>query len=306
MTPLDALIDGASGDEIRASTLLRQVKVLASRMGVQDLEAWVDHELRGYPDDAELPDYRGPFGAQVLGSFNGPFGSSISNAPIPSSVFPKELRDGHLFRLSFREPLAQIEELARSSSEKPLHAPWPANMIAYTNLLVHRGEITGLYDGMGLVQADRIVGVQQFTGMVDAVRTRVLELALALERVAPDAGERDAPRPDQQTIQNIVTNVYGGANIAVASTNVEQSITLPAQGDLSGLLGFLRANGFDDQDIEALQQAIEEDGDPRQGIGERTQAWLGRMAVGASKAAASGLGALAAKAIASFFGLPIP
>jgi hypothetical protein len=58
MTPLTELVDAASGDAVPVSTLLRKVKVIASRLKVGELESWVDHELAGYPPDAELPEYR--------------------------------------------------------------------------------------------------------------------------------------------------------------------------------------------------------------------------------------------------------
>ena len=53
MTALDDLIDGASGDDVPVATLLRKVKVLASRLRSVAFEEWVDHELTGYPLEAD-------------------------------------------------------------------------------------------------------------------------------------------------------------------------------------------------------------------------------------------------------------
>ena len=128
MRPLAELVDGASSESAAVSTLLRKVKVLASRLGNLALEEWVDHELTGYPPSAELPTYRGPFGAEVVGHFGGPAGSGLSNAPIPPSSFPHELRDGYLFKLEFRQPVAELERLSLATVS--LRSDWPADAIA--------------------------------------------------------------------------------------------------------------------------------------------------------------------------------
>ncbi|HXA14796.1 MAG TPA: hypothetical protein VNW23_06675 [Opitutaceae bacterium] len=38
--------------------LLRKCRVLAARIGNQDLKMWVQRELDGYGNDDDLPDYR--------------------------------------------------------------------------------------------------------------------------------------------------------------------------------------------------------------------------------------------------------
>src|SRR5437763_12373438 len=106
MTLLSELVDGASGTAPVAS-LLRKVKVLAARLGVDQLDEWVEHELMGYPDDAALPSYRGPFRTEVLGHFSGPLGSGYQNAPIAPICFPQEFRDGLRFNIEFRQAIAE-------------------------------------------------------------------------------------------------------------------------------------------------------------------------------------------------------
>jgi hypothetical protein len=38
--------------------LLRQAKLIAVKLNLEDVEKWVDLGLKGYPPDAELPKYR--------------------------------------------------------------------------------------------------------------------------------------------------------------------------------------------------------------------------------------------------------
>ncbi|WP_346825057.1 hypothetical protein ACEN2Y_00730 (plasmid) [Ralstonia solanacearum] len=72
-----SLIRSIQADAIEASTsvssLLRKCKLLASRVGHPQLEQWVDLELRGYPEGADLPAYR-VTPVVSYGSFVGAFG----------------------------------------------------------------------------------------------------------------------------------------------------------------------------------------------------------------------------------------
>jgi hypothetical protein len=235
---LRELIEGASGDTVAVATLLRKVKVLAARMRTGELAEWVEHELSGYPLDAKLPEYRGPFRADVLGTFGGPFGTGIKNAPIPPIAFPEEYREGSLFNIEFRERIAELEKLSEPGKE-PLVAYWPADAILLVNSLIQQGRVAS-YPQMWLQQAWQTFSPANLAGIVDMVRTRILDLALSLEEVAPEAGEPNVVVPNTDRIQSIVTNVYGGTpNIAVASRSIEQNIVLPTAGNLEELFNFL-------------------------------------------------------------------
>jgi hypothetical protein len=309
VTPLEELIETASGEAASVSTLLRKLKVIAARLGTVQLEEWVDHELSGYPSGAAVPDYRGPFEREVRGNFVGPFGSSMTSVPVPPSGFPREMRDGWLFKHEFREPIAEIETLSRSS--ETLQVPWPADMITYTNRLLETGEAR-LYPRMGLIVAWKPVMPTQLASIVDSVRTRVLGLALELEAVQPDAGRHGVELTDNQQLRQMVTNVYGG-NVAIGSTGVaQQSVVVPSTGDLAALRAALLAAGIAEGHISVLEQALKEDreageGEPGRAMGPRVQAWLAKVATqggsAAGKGAAGAAGGLALKALAGYFGL---
>ena len=83
MSLLREIQDGATEDSVSLGSLLRKTKLLATRIGVKEIGAWAEHELSGYGNTEELPPYRGPFEAVVLGNAIGPFGSRLKNFPIP-------------------------------------------------------------------------------------------------------------------------------------------------------------------------------------------------------------------------------
>lgn len=58
MSLLRDIQDAAINSDIDISTVLRQCKVLAVRLGNDNFKKWVDQELNGYNKIDDLPDYR--------------------------------------------------------------------------------------------------------------------------------------------------------------------------------------------------------------------------------------------------------
>jgi hypothetical protein len=298
---LQELIDGASGNE-PVTSLLRKVKVVASRADMPALDEWVQHELGGYFDeDADLPDYRGPFKTEILGSFSGRFGSGIRNAPIPSALFPEDYRDGMLFNVAFPQPIAEIEDLA--SAKDGIRITWPANAIAVVNGLMMSGRMRPIYEGMGLTQAWHSIGTHQLIGIVDAVRNRILDLALTIERVSPETGQPNAPPLPDETRQVVITNIYGNStNVAVASADFTQVVHV-ATGDAAALARALDSVGVPAEQIESLFEALEADGPVHDEMGPNTKNWLGNLMAGAAQLGIGAAGGVIAEAIAHYLGV---
>jgi len=304
MTVLDDLIAGASAEDRSVSTLLRQVKVLASRLKTLQLAEWVDHELLGYPDPAQLPKYRGPFDAEVLGYFSGPSGQVLKNAAIPPVSFPAEYREGMLFKITFPQPIAEIESLSKSKG--PLEVAWPADALALANSMILGGQVQ-IYEGMGILHAWQRVSQSQLMAIIDNVRTRILELALSIEEVAPEAGQKGAAPPDADRLQQIIMNVYGGTpNIAVASSHVSQSVQLPSPGDRIALFSVLAELGVEAGELHELQDLLdhEEAVDMAGEMNLETSSWVGRVVTRLSSASVDVMsgagGALVAQALQAY------
>jgi len=306
VTWLTEIIDAASGDSSTVPTLLRKLKVLAARTETGRLAEWVRHELEGYPDASNLPSYRGPFDTMVLGHFVGSFNTEAKNVPIPPMTFPEDMRAGALFTLRLGHSIAEIEDMA---AHKTTQLAWPADAVAYYNYGAEHGHIHRVVRAdMALVQAIRPISRQVFVGVLDAVRTRALDLALELEQVAPDAGEPEAPSSTRDQARQVVNtyNFYGGtSNVAIGSSQVTQTVELPKPGDEDALLRYLGAAGVQPGDLVQLQEALVADRDETGGInppqpGSRVRAWMARAATGVTTGVASGVIVAAIKA---FFGV---
>lgn len=298
---LSRLIDDAAGSSVPVDELLRRLKVVATRARIRELEAWVQVELDGYEDASDLPPYRGPFPAHVLGYFSGFFGSSAQNVPIAPSAFPSKYRTGQLFEVRFFDGVAELETLAAAKAE--LRIPWPADALLLVQHLVAEGEMN--LNGHVLQEAHQVISRSTIVGILRTVRDRVLALALRLEQENPHLGEAgvDAASPGIGRDVQIIVN-GGQPNIAVASQHFSQVVSVQP-GDRASLLAQLRSAGVEESDLAQLEGALdadEADGEPRSGPGQRVLGWLGQLSLKASDAAGTALAQQAGEAIGQFFG----
>ena len=304
VTVLQDIIDGASGDSVPVSSLLRKLKVLAARTQTPKLAEWVDYELEGYPDGVSIPAYRGPFNPPVLGHFVGAYGAQARNVQIPPSTFPPELREGHLFKIWLCGPVAEIEQMASSESTT---FSWPPDGERYYNHAVQKGEVTRVVrEDLILAQVVRPLARQYVVGALDTVRTRILDLALELETVAPAAGQPEASNMDRDHARQIINNYnfLGSASNVAIGREVVQFVGLPQAGDQDSLVRYLAAVGVHPRDLVELEQAIEADSreqspDESSGPGRRVRNWLGRAATDVGTGASGGL---IVEAVNAFFG----
>lgn len=258
---LDEIIDGASSDGVTTTNLLRKVRTVAHRVGADVLSTWAKSELDGYSSDDTLPGYRGPFSANVVGQWSGPFNTGGPGA-ISSVGVPENMQV--LFSLEFRQGLAEIEQLASHSSE--LAQPWDPYAVGRYNELIDQNRVPHI-EGMGLVSANRMVTPALLRSIVESVRTRALDLALDLQSADPSAGEAGGPTRENPEIDRAltvnVTNIYGdGTNIA-QGTGITQTSTV-TKGDLGGLVGALEKLIADREAIRDAVAIITSDADEPQ------------------------------------------
>jgi len=282
---------------------LRKSKILASRLNNSDFKKWVDSELNGYPDDDSLPDYRiKP--AIAKGYFSGYAGSSLNNAGIPAYCLPEKFKD-FARKVYIRQGIGSVEAIVGdATTNRTLELPWPPDLVALVG--------TKIYENMSCLSAWQELSTAAFVGIVEAVRSKLIDFVLEIERENPDAGEGKTPlRPERvaQIFQQVF-NVSGNANIASGSENFSQYSSVEIkQGDLQGLSGYLKSLGLDDDDGKELLEALKSDPRPesRERLGPRVSKWLGKMATkaasgvwGVSLAAGS---ELLTRAILSYYGL---
>lgn len=271
MSLLRQIQDAAVSSEKPIGDLLRNCKILGTRLNSKELCQWVDSELNGYPSLDRLPDYR-ILKVQAAGYFSGSFGSGLKNAPIPVSCIPEEFREWARVA-NMTQPISAYEDLFRDKESASFKIQWPSDLV----LLV--GE--KIYEDMNCLSAWQVIPRGAVVGLLENVRSRILNFALEIEKTAPDAGEA-APGskliPQDHVGQAFHTTIYGNVgNISSGGETVAQTAhVFIAQGDLASLKAKLTEMGFGKDDVRELEAAIKKDSKTGKDIGKALGAWMGK------------------------------
>ncbi|NMP29011.1 hypothetical protein GW590_19320 [Rahnella sp. SAP-1] len=228
-------------------SILLKLRLLAARLGSEVLEEWVKHESEGYPKEAELPDYR-IIGVSYRGTFFGPLGASIQNAQIPLYLIEKYAGDKWT-SYKIRESIATVDGLVKNRADR---------IDASALILLLQGNIYKGYacnDICGRISPVSLSEIQQ------AVRNRVLELTLELEKSIPAAahitfGTAKFEKYNSDFVRKISQQIiYGNVNTAVSGgANITVTIEERNKGSL---IEYLESLGIPKTDATEFAQIVE-------------------------------------------------
>lgn len=300
---LQRIIDEATNASSNLGEVLRLCMRLGTILQNKELTAWARLEASGYGHEDELPEYR-KIPIEARGTFYGPFQSGIKNAHIPKSVIDEDHREA-LFTASIFDPVGELERIAgKAASDDTLQQNWPADAIAY----YQTKEIYS--NGLVLASAWRVLSRNTFAGLLETIRTRILDFALQIET---ELGENLSDKSAEIEIKsNRVAQIFNttitGGNVAFSGTgDVSQVVNQVIEGDIESLKNALAELGVEKKDIEAAVDAINEDSSSRSKPGKKVTEWIGNMTVKGlkttGKIAVSASGGLLAQAIARYYGI---
>lgn len=268
---LDEIIDIAVDNKQPITTLLRKCIVLAHQLQNERLKVWSNGELNGYSSIENLQEYRTPRAA-ATGLFVGP-GWARFQQGIPSAVLEEEHRK-FAETAYITQSIGALENILSSGNN--LSFSWNANLVAYY--------VDKLRRGWQLFSAEQTVPKSVIAGIVDTVRTRVLNMALEIKA---EIGARDedlkeiTPEESKKVDQTIVNNIFGG-NVYVSTgqstmtaTTVQQQQQNILAGDWEQLAKVLRTVGVSESEISELSTAVEQDGEK---VGSRVNEWIKKTA----------------------------
>ena len=261
-------------DGSQLGPVLLKLQLLAARLGSEPLEKWVTYESEGYPSDVPVPSYR-QVGVSYRGTFIGPFGRTLESVQIPGYLIEKfagtqwvthEVRDG----------IATVDELVRSSAQ----APGNVGIDASNLILLLQGKV---YEGFACAGVRGTIAAAALTNLQHAVRSRILELTLQLEKAIPEAGAITfgSPQSEEKSRSQEATRIYQqvvyGNLTAISSSGAGSQINVSnAQGDQAGLLEYLVRAGVPVTDASEFAGlvAAEEPSGPGDVLGAEAKAWL--------------------------------
>jgi hypothetical protein len=275
--------EGATDSHTPLGEVLRLCLRLGRLLNNKELSDWAKAEAGGYESINNLPDYR-IFDTEVRGTFSGPFGSGIENAPIPKFHIEEEHRD-ILFKAYMTQPVGELERLAIGREDtNSLTIPWSGNVIMYY-------QQKAIYQGYILVAAEQVMTTTLIAGLLEVIRARVLEFVLVIEKeLGIDAMNYDDNKKPLETLgQEKVTQTFhmtimGGTNFALGNTGTtSQHATHVQPGDLQGLKEKLAELGVTESLISDLDTALDKDADSEEQPGTHVQGWLSRLMIKAGK-----------------------
>ncbi len=236
----------------------------------------MEKELNGYKNKDEVPEYR-IFTPLNLGQFQGYGGAEIKNAPLPLAFMPDYVKEDYSLHYA-AHGVHFYEDHFSDANQTELVYAWDADVIALLQ------QEHSLYPDFVIVSAKAKVARSNFAGIFDAVRNRLLELALELQKNYPDSDESLGKLPNDGISSIVHMTVYGGQQNIASGNQVTQTPTQHIHANnFEELRNTLQGLGVADEEIEQLKVAIELDkpiGQKGQ-LGTDVRRWLGDVSANA-------------------------
>lgn len=276
------------------ATLLRKCKVLAARLGSVPLEDWVLLESNGYPDDVPVPTYR-KWGTRIVAHFVDQWGRQTNGVTVPPHLIPESSRQ-HFLEFEYRRSIATAE-YALAEDKHGMQRLSTGNLRS----MLH-GKV---YEDFQCHEAYAEYSKQNLVSLLDAVRNRILDFALALGKISADAGEDQTQVEVQRVTQVFNTTILGSVGVVGTANN---SVINVSTNDWASLAQFLSSRGIAQDDIEELHDAVTAEPKAEAGKwGPRVSKWIGKMvgraADGSWQVTLGAAGNLLAQALAAYYGL---
>lgn len=159
-----------------------------------------------------------------------------------------------MWLIEFTAPLTELQAL--SELNKDPQREWPTMIVkAYEESGVFRIQLHHLFS------AHNVITRQSLKGLIDIIRSKAMEFALALQTDYPEAGTPGGPTVATEpglstTVFHVTNNIYGdGTNIATGSDIKQRSRV--QKGDVDALRREAEASGLSPEDAAEFVAAIE-------------------------------------------------
>jgi hypothetical protein len=187
---VDELQRAATDPNVAIGDLLRKAKLVASKLGQAETALWIDAELSGTFQELPFPEYRRvPVRAMHYHPTHGTFPLVTSDARV------NEIVNG---AVPVPRPAREIEQFANGDEDNIFISVPPGAVDALRSL------------GAAVFDVRLLASRAAFAGILDGIRTRVLDWSLELERNGVH-GEGMSFSPDEKSrASSIVVNMSGG------------------------------------------------------------------------------------------------
>ena len=302
MSLLDDILNAAINENVAVSALLMKCRLLAHRLGHEEFKQWVLWESDGYPEDAPLPDYRKvPANLKMnVATFRG----IHSGLPVPVNAIPDESIND--FReINFRAGIPSLERM--SITDKPGALKVSRGGLAHTFQCMNQSADTKI-DGE-ILDLWQEISTGQIASICSTIRGRVLDFAVEIQKELPNAGELSGDSPAAADRERLVSQVFHttvskGGSVNMMGTAIDSTVIKITAGDFGGLSKVLADNGFSQENINLLKDAMDadKDGKPSDGFGPKVSEWLSKMMAKVANRSLDGSVDFLIKAITQYYG----
>jgi hypothetical protein len=282
---------------------LNKTKILATRIGNSNLLNWVNYELKGYPNNESLPEYRKTQGT-ILGDFiNGR--NQVSNYPIPLPDFG-DATDSQLRQFSLFDSAATLE-LFMKNENPSLVFRFPENIKNSLEDMLR--STNGPY--FQLLNIGVTVPIHFAAQALSAAKDKLLEFMLELEKEFGMETEIEDLKRNNSKVNYIMAttiNNTGDGNLINTGNESHISATINiTKGSKEQLEQTLKNNSVDQADISELLTVIDTEEATPTGFGTKVNLWFQKMLAksldGSWQVGVGAAGTLLAEAIKKYYGL---
>ncbi|RZJ87742.1 MAG: hypothetical protein EOO20_15355 [Chryseobacterium sp.] len=281
---------------------LLKTKVLASRIGHNNLMAWVDGELSGYTKGTRLPEYRQSKGIPEGNYLNGY--TQYTNTAIPIAHLKEDVANG-LTKIVMRDSISSIENLV---GKKGLKISVNAQAKLYLEQTIQ--DLGNPY--FQILNVHLQIPASFLTDILSNVRSKLLNFMLEIENEFGQETEIQDLKSKLGIVNNIMNNTIntnGDGNIINTGNHANISATVNvAKQNKDHLESILKENFVEPTDITELLNVIDRD-QPAEGtsFGKKVNAWVHKMLAksldGSWQVGIGTAGTLLAEAIKKYYGL---
>jgi len=273
MQLISDIVNDLVNDQISLTVALNKTKVLASRISNQTLLDWVNLELIGYINNAEVPSYR-----KTSGTIKGDFMNSrvkATNYPIPIKLDNEN--DARLREFIFYDGISTLEAFAVNNNGTLLYQ-YPESLIRSIERMLQNTNGSQFHLTNAGVEVP-----SSFAGQaLSKIKDKLLNFMLTLEKEFGIESEIIDLKSNSSKVSYIMNNTiinHGDGNV----TNTGHNSTVTAninisKGDKNSLSEMLRKNDVEEEDITELIQVIDEETpSPDGAFGSKVNGWIRKM-----------------------------
>lgn len=299
---ISELIEDLTSADTSIEFCLLKAKVLAHQIGDADFKQWVNNEINGYNEEAEVPPYR-TLKLTILGTISNGY-YRYSDRPLPTLHIEDSIRK-KLTNQSIRNGISSISSMLSTKEKYAVHISPEFYPIFNKNFA----------EGYEVEYAKGVHAIGAIQEIITQVKSRLLDFLLNisdqipekidpsnLKKIAKDIGVNEMFK--NSVFGNNTTIVIGSGSIS----NINNSVT---ENDIASLLTFLQGHGIKHEDTEELKEAIASDSnvalDAERKPGQHVSSWMKGMLAKAGTASwqisAETAGNLLATAISAYYGI---